>query len=246
MDAHDDEALVTLGRATSKEFCLARKDLADLESQAVPNPHFRSGAPMILYRFADLQELAHKKHGGAAGLARATEKRELRAARAAATRGVKKTSRKAALSTALHAWGLSMRSDSWLCENWIKHGDTPEWPLAAVVRRMCQMRFLHEHTNYARELRDIRSMYRESGHRWEAGETEQDAEERVLGSRGWPARWPWLSGGWTPANHHTFPKAKKLGARMLLLCLSRKLGVDNATCTSIGVTIVAAFMTEHE
>ena len=197
---------------------------------------------MLLYARADLEKLAHEKHGGPEGVLKAAEKRALRASRAAATRASTKASRHRVLKEALETWGLSMRSDSWLCGNYLKHGDTPEWSLEAVVQRMCQMRYLHEHTNYRQQLRGIRDAYRIEGHRWDARETEDDAEQAVIRARGWPRRWPWLGGGWTTSNHKTFPNEKRVAARTLLLALSRKLGVDNATCASIGLIIVAAFM----
>jgi hypothetical protein len=59
---------------------------------------------------------------------------------------------------------------------------------------MAQMRFLHEHTSYGTVLRRVRNQHKEFGGRWDAQETADEAEQRVLRAiGGYPAVWPWLA-----------------------------------------------------
>ena len=186
---------ITLTRATSAEFCLTKDEhLATLPYAERPNPHARSAAPMRLYSHRDVLALAFRVHGGRAGLDAARVKREARAKRMADARGARTADRRAELAAALKAQGLKIRSDSWLCDQYLKHGPTAQWPLQAVVRRMGEMRYLHEHTNYGTVLRRVRNQYKEYGERWDAQETADEAEQRVLrGAGGYPAVWPWLA-----------------------------------------------------
>lgn len=186
---------ITLSRATGEEFCLTKAQLAALPYEEAPNPHAkRSGAPMRLYQHKDVLALALQLHGGRVGLDAARAKRADRSQRAASAAAQRTSDRRTELSAALAAQGLKLRSDSWLCEQYLKHGPTAEWPLAAVVRRMAQMKYLHEHTDYRNILRDIRNDIRECGERWDAVETAEDAEQQALPRGGYPAVWPWLAG----------------------------------------------------
>ena len=185
---------ITLSRATGEEFCLTKAQLAALPYDEAPNPHAKSsGAPMRLYQHRDVLALALRLHGGRVGLDAAREKRAERSQRAASAAAQRTSDRRAELTAALAAQGLTRRSDSWLCEQYLKRGPTAEWPLEAVVRRMAQMKYLHEHTDYRAILRDIRNDIRECGERWDAVETAEDAEQQALPPGGYPAVWPWLA-----------------------------------------------------
>ena len=158
---------ITLTRATSAEFCLTKEEhLATLPYVARPNPHARSAAPMRLYSHRDVLALAFRVHGGRAGLDAARAKREERAERVAKARRARTTDRRAELAAALAAQGLTIRSDSWL----------------------------HEHTSYGTVLRRVRNQYKEFRGRWDAQETADEAEQRVLRAvGGYPSVWPWLA-----------------------------------------------------
>ena len=67
-------------------YCLTKGDLAALPFRAQANPHKRCGAAMRLYVQTDVQALALRKYGGAAGLAKKRERNAGMAAKAAATR----------------------------------------------------------------------------------------------------------------------------------------------------------------
>lgn len=60
--------LMTKGNAKST-FCLNEKDLAGLPVIYKDNPHYRSAAPMCLYKLLDLKAACLTKYGSPAGLA---------------------------------------------------------------------------------------------------------------------------------------------------------------------------------
>jgi hypothetical protein len=133
---------VTQTRALSDaSYCLTAKDIAALPVTLVPNPHYRSAAPMKLYEHEALLAAARAKHGGDAGIAAAAAARGARRAKAvtaAASRAAAQAAREAEnereLTDALRVWGLQLRGDSALCEAYIKHGETDAWPLHASCR----------------------------------------------------------------------------------------------------------------
>ncbi len=185
---------ITLTRAMG-EYCLKKDQLMALQHVLKPNPHYRTaGSPMILFSLRDVVALSLRTHGGQAGLeARRTSK----AARSEALkqgRVRRSGDRESELSAALAQQGLKLRSDSWLCDQYLKHGPTHEWPLSAVVRRMGEMKYLHEYTDYRSKLEAVRDNYRMMHERWSPGETEAIAEEEALevGTGDYPDVWPWL------------------------------------------------------
>jgi hypothetical protein len=234
---------ITKGRALGPEFCLGEKDLAMMEYEEAPNPHFRrAGAPMRLYALEDVLARSHAKHGGPAGVEAAAAKRAATAAKRAATKQEKCDNRRAQLMAALGEFRLELRSDSALCDSFIRTG---HMEIDQVVRRMCEMRFLHEYTPYRNVLYSIRDDWRYMGERWDADETAEEAEAQALREvHGWPARWPWLSGTWSRQTHKTFSKRLfRDPVRELLLCLQHTpLGaVDPATRSGVAEHIVMTF-----
>ena len=233
---------ITKGRALGPEFCLGEKDLVMLEYEEAANPHFRAGAPMKLYALEDVLARSHAKHGGAAGVEAAAAKRAATAAKRAATKQEKFDDRRAQLVAALGEFRLELRSDSALCDLFIRRGGLE---LDQVVRRMCEMRFLHEYTPYRNVLYSIRDEWREMGERWDADETAAEAEAQAVREvGGWPARWPWLPGAWSRQTHKTFSKRLfRDPVKALLLCLQQtSLGaVDPATRAGIAERIVMSF-----
>jgi XPA protein C-terminus len=77
------------------------------------------------------------------------------------------------LRAALAERGLPFREDSRLCESYIRHG---ERSVAEIVDIMDEMRFYHEHTDYAIERRDL---YRRHGDYRSATEISEMAKARV-------------------------------------------------------------------
>ena len=202
MPGGDADAHVTQTRALGREFCLSAKDLCGIPHELVPNPHYRSGAPMKLFRAGDLWAAALAKHGSRRGVRLAAEKRAAAAAKRAHTMAESAERREHQLTLALDRIGLSTRGDSFLCKTFVARGPTREWSLEAVVERMAQMKFLHEYTDFRRTLGAIRNAYKAEGAWWDARETEREAEHVVLRKRrGWPSPWPWLPTHWSRQTH---------------------------------------------
>ena len=236
---------VTQGRALGAEFCLSARDLASLPFDEVPNPHFRrAGAPMKLYKLSDVTALSHAKHGGPVGVEEAAAKRFAQAERRRNTVKAKSEERRAQLEAALGVFRLELRSDSSLCNEFIRCAGRCDWTIDRVVRRMAEMRFLHEHTSYRNVLHDIRDEYRDMGERWDAKETAREAEALAVARvGGWPARWPWM-GLWTKDTHRAFSKRmfRDPVKALLLSLMHTPLGsVDPETRAGIVQNIVSAF-----
>ena len=88
--------------------------------------------------------------------------------------------RRVRLRRALGAVGLELRDDSYLCRLYVAEAAFErEWPtLPDVVRRLCEMEWLHEWTPYHAALRRVNDYRR--------------AEALVLaGAGGFPSEWPW-------------------------------------------------------
>ena len=97
------------------------------------------------------------------------------------TRSPSMNARRVRLRRALCAVGLELRDDSYLCRLYVAEAAFERsWPtLPDVVRRMCEMEWLHEWTSYHAALRRCASDYRR-------------AEALVLAARGgFPSEWPW-------------------------------------------------------
>jgi hypothetical protein len=95
--------------------------------------------------------------------------------------------RRKELKTALQNYGLKLRSDSRLCENYIYEGDHD---IDDVVERMCQMKYLFEYCNIRAKIKELKkkSYYIPNNELFER------AEEDILISQGgeYPEQWPWL------------------------------------------------------
>ena len=86
VEEEPESTFVCLSTALGSEYCLSKADLTSLKVRLVPNPHYRSAAPMQLYDRAAVLAIALAKHGSMEGIAAAAAKREAKAAKAAATR----------------------------------------------------------------------------------------------------------------------------------------------------------------
>jgi hypothetical protein len=202
--SYELDSRVTKTGALGAAFCLSASDLASIGCEYKRNPHYRSAAPMQLYEVREVWAAALNKHGGPEGIRAAADKRDAAAEKRRTTLAANEKQRRAAqlamselrhseLATALHSFGLKIRGDSFLCSQYIREGPTWDWPLQNVVRRMAEMKFLHEYTNYASALQCIRDDYRAEGRWWNRHETEAEAEHLVIRQHGgWPAIWPWL------------------------------------------------------
>lgn len=161
--------------AAVKYYHVTRRDLFDLPIRREENK--------ILYRKKDIEVRSIEKHGGKIKFRQAVADERIH--------------RREKLSTALAEKGLPLRMDGFLCTTYIKNGDTEEWPLAAVVRRMCEVRFLYDYTRYE-DLYQTMIQWAKHEHPesdFNKRDIQKKAEELVLGTlpgKTWPARWPWL------------------------------------------------------
>jgi len=81
-----ESPFICLSTALGSDYCLSKADLTSLKVRLVPNPHYRSAAPMQLYVRADVLDIALAKHGSLEGIAAEAAKRAATAAKAAATK----------------------------------------------------------------------------------------------------------------------------------------------------------------
>lgn len=130
--------------------------------------------------------------------------------------------RRAELVDALAMCNLKLRRDSRLCENFILRGPSEGWTSKGVVRRMCEMEFLHVHTRYKwmcnAAIREAREYGEYGGHRAIC----ESVEKRVLASLPggtWPERWPWALREWKVVNHTSRSPHFRSRVRALLTAL---------------------------
>lgn len=105
-----------------------------------------------------------------------------------------KRTRRNILERALQEKGLTVRMDGFLCTSYIKRGETPEWPLEAVVQRMCEIRFLYDYTAYSVVYEMLRE--RDDAQNANKLDVQKRAETIILNhlhGKTWPAQWPWIA-----------------------------------------------------
>jgi hypothetical protein len=111
--------------------------------------------------------------------------------------------RRVELREALAEYGLELRDDSNLCDNYIdgeiKEGDgEDDWSLDQIVHRMCQMKYLYDYCNmshccdkaYRRQEEEKREGFWPDCSVFEEGE--MIALEKYGENGGYPKVWPWL------------------------------------------------------
>lgn len=162
-------------RAAVKYFNVKRRDLHDLPIRRV--------GEQILYKTKDVKAKSYEQNG-----TQAKFRQHIISIR---------KEREAVLSAALAEKGLKIRRDGFLCTTYLKHGETPEWPLDAIVRRMCEIRFLYDYTPYEQLYAQMLEWARCEKPEKEVNkkEIQKMAEESILSTlvgKTWPARWPWL------------------------------------------------------
>jgi hypothetical protein len=147
-------------------------DLAKLPALIQRNPHCRSAASMQLFFKDDIKQLSLAKHGEE-GLAKKLERsKNLKMKKETA-----KDTRKASLVEALQAQGLTLRSDSRLCEQYISNG---KGNLSKIVDIMAEMKFYHEKTDYCDILDSEIDLEKSSGYRYDIEECKDAARQKAL------------------------------------------------------------------
>ena len=100
-----------------------------------------------------------------------------------------RVNRRNALVLALSDMKLTLRNDSMLCSEYIYNG---VGQIANIVREMCLMKWLYEHTDYPRIRNDV---YEDNRYRLEDmphGFITEEAKRRVLNKRALPDIFPWM------------------------------------------------------
>ena len=99
--------------------------------------------------------------------------------------------RRRCLRAELSKWQLELLDSSYLCRLYIYEARFVfAWPtLADLVRRMCEMRWLHEWTSYHARIREVEAAHPRAlpSALWRMAEA-----RTVEAAGGWPDEWPWL------------------------------------------------------
>lgn len=179
---HDPEKynLITQTNALNK-YMIKKSDLTNVRHIAQNNRYHKL---TYLYLIKDIEHLAIQKHGSIEIMNEKINKK---------VKGVKDKfqmvldnieERKKKLSEYLIKIGFGeMRNDSVLCNNYI-YAEKSEYDLVTIGNILLEMKFLHIHTNYAKELRKIRfkeiEIIKEIGHYayWN-DEDEENLRKRV-------------------------------------------------------------------
>ena len=85
--------------------------------------------------------------------------------------------------------GLELRGDSKLCSKWVSSGE-PD--ISYVVRRMCEMKWLHEYTGFQLRLTQALHDARRVQVWLDVDNIFAETEQNVLVYTPYPAWWPWL------------------------------------------------------
>lgn len=186
-----------------KQYHLTDKEISGLVTYSVANPHFRSASEMILIKLRDVLEFLCQKYNcdlsqAMVLLANNGQKREQKKQKMAQTREINRNQRKSELVDAMNQYHLVIRSDSKLCEGYID-GTIKNWTLPQIVERMCQMKYLYEHTNFSDEYDSVRKDMYYYGDYPSSEEIFDTAEHNILSKcGGYPKIYPWMKGASPP------------------------------------------------
>ena len=145
---------ITRTRAMA-EYRLNADDMEPLPHLSKPNPHNSNGvehAPMRLYKMRDIVRTALLKHGGLSGLEDVQHDIATRKQKFRENKETKMQMRREELADALAEKGLEIRSDSYLCEQYIN--GSGRIPIRSVVDDAVEMDFYFKHTDYSDFLDD--------------------------------------------------------------------------------------------
>jgi hypothetical protein len=181
---HKDQYRCVTRTTAMRDYCLKSKEVDKLEYVSAPNPYYRSAAPMKLYLLSDVVHVQGSRDVDAIQQKKieSTEKRRN-------TIAGKQEVRRNELVNALEMLGLVLRSDSELCDKYIK-GSRDAWSLNALVDEMAFMKYLHEYTDYETRLeKEVKHIADYNGYYngiWrEAAEYTKQRYTR-------PTVWPWI------------------------------------------------------
>lgn len=138
------------------EYMLGEPDLRNMIVTRAENPHYRSAAPMRLYKIWELEHVAMRKYRTWEAFVEAKHKKIQRMNSISANR----EKRREELTNALNARGLKIREDSEMCRTYITRGSgVNNESLETIVDIMEEMKFLYDHTEYQWIVSDARYEY---------------------------------------------------------------------------------------
>jgi hypothetical protein len=225
-DEDNDEELFGVCKSDAKyHYALNDSDLKPLPRVVKSNPHWRQGPPMQLFRDSDLTFCAIRKYGGHEKWQTKLASNRARAEKTAATRKDNCTTRRGELVVELRRLRCEFRNDSTLCQDYVRRGTKCGWTASRVARRMAEMRFLHEHTSFSKEIREAVFLDDDYVDRTVFGRRALHAvvEDGVLATlpvQDFPPFWPWMSSiAWTVDVHRLWRPWWQERARTLVMCI---------------------------
>ncbi|KAL0220699.1 hypothetical protein RCL1_000553 [Eukaryota sp. TZLM3-RCL] len=129
---------------------VTEKYLKDLPYDSVPNPHYENGAPARLFDRKMIRSVARKVHFSYDLYKLKKTRRAEKRAENALKRPPVTERRRQALAAELAKYGLSIRSDSRRCTEYIQRG---RGDVTSIAKVMVEMQFYHNCTDY-REFYD--------------------------------------------------------------------------------------------
>ena len=177
--------------AAIKNWRVTEEDLNKIPCSVMPNPHYKTGGFMYLFKLHQVIEQSLLKFESLEDLYTYNNKMEQRSLKNRDTRQKRKLKREEDLRTHLKIYDVGIRSDSSLCKGYINGSLDRIWTLGSISRRVCQMKFLFEHKNMYKVMKRI---IRESYDYIPKDMLIDEAEEEILErSGGYPHLWPWIN-----------------------------------------------------
>jgi hypothetical protein len=134
-------------------YLLKDEDLDKLDCIEKKNPHYRNSSAMTLYLESDVKEYANKKYNGK--LQEAIDKKMKKSQLIRDNKNNRQNTRRAELKAALENEGLELRADSKLCQGYIENKlEKDEWTIQEIVSMCGEMRWLFNHTDYKKQLKE--------------------------------------------------------------------------------------------
>lgn len=147
---------------------LTERDLNGLECEHICNPHYRSAAPMRLYRLRDVIDISKAQIPKIPKTTRTTTRTTKK------TQPNNSTTRRVKLIQALENRGIELRDDSRLCNDYIK---CDKGAIEEIVEVMVEMDFFHKYTNYANMRSQNMTTMMQQALEYEGYLSKQDIEE---------------------------------------------------------------------
>lgn len=161
-----------------KEYKLTDKDLTNIPYESLRNPHYSSRNEMMLYPRYLLALASSRKWGTVENLMGKKIKQQQASEKRKNTIKNNKNNRIKVLTDALEKRGLSLRSDSRLCSQYILNGGSLS--LEKVVDTMEEMNFYYNHTRYKEIYGNIIQKMLEYKGRFDKDEVSEDAKSEAL------------------------------------------------------------------